>query len=99
MLVKLVEVYKKGAYTSNDKDNYSLRETYINPDHVSYMTENPGIPASLCETSSLKGLDDRQEYTTLHVNTGQIGMKINVVGSLTSVQEKLRFNKREVLKG
>ena len=99
MLIKLVEVYKEAAYTSSDKDNYSLRETYINPDHVSYMTESSSISHTLCEVSGLTGLDERQEFTTLHINTGQIGMKINVVGSLTSIQNKLRFNKREVLKG
>jgi len=99
MLIKLVEIYRKASYTSSEGDSYSLRETYINPSHVSYMTENSGIPKTLCETSSLTGLDARQEYTTLHISAGQAGMRISVVGSLSTIQEKLHLNKREVLKG
>lgn len=98
MLVKLIEIYKKDSYTSAEKVKFSLRETYINPDHVIYMREDNSTPSVLRETSSLSNIDERQEFTTVCINTGHSGMKLNIVGSLSTIQEKL-CKKREILKG
>ena len=97
MLVKLVEVYSSGTYSENGniRPKYHLRETYINPDHVVCMREEN----SLAPTIINEELDPRQGFTKLHINRGQAGFDITVVGSLNAIEEKLQksLNSKKVL--
>ena len=88
MLVKLVEVYTSGTYSDNGniKPKYCLRETYANPDHVVCMREE----STLAPTIINEELDPRQGFTKLHINRGQAGIDITVVGSLNVIEEKLQ---------
>jgi hypothetical protein len=101
MLVKLMEIFKDGnTYLDHGsiKPKYSLRETYVNPNHVVCMREESN--KTLCELKeSLAELDPGQEFTRVHINRGQSGLDITVVGSLSVVREKLIRGEKKVLKG
>lgn len=99
MLVKLVEVYASGTYSDNGniKPKYHLRETYVNPDHVVCMREE----STLAPTFINEDMDPRQGFTKIHINRGQAGLDITVVGSLPVIEEKLHksLKAKKVLHG
>lgn len=102
MLVKLVEIFKDGTYNDSGliKPRYSLRETYVNPNHVVCLREEGGLQHDLQNTDLAKNLDPRQDFTRIYINRGQAGLDITVVGTLKMIQEKLnKKSKREVLRG
>ena len=100
MLIKLVEVCKESNYANTNPSDlkYSLRETFINPDHVICLREETQVKVKLNEISLIEDLDPRQQFTRVYLNRGQTGLDITVVGSLEAVQEKLQMTKR-ILKG
>ena len=44
-------------------------------------------------------MDNRQSFTQIYMNRGQMGIDLVVVGSPNIVQEKLGLNKQQLLKG
>ncbi len=103
MLVKLVEVSKNSSYsslgeTTSQQAGYSLKEVYINPEHVVFMREDNKILTKISKTLLSEQLHPEQEFTTLRINAGHSGMEVTVVGSLIMIQEKLNFRK-QLLKG
>ena len=101
MLIKLVEVFKNGSYNEDGliKPRYSLRETYVNPDHVVCLREESDLSIEESESAVINEIDPRQEFTKIHINRGQTGLDITVVGSLNTVQEKMVGEQKELLKG
>jgi hypothetical protein len=101
VLIKLVEVFKNGSYNDDGsiKPRYSLRETYINPNHVVCMREEGDLNIGDSESAIISELDPKQEFTKIHINRGQTGLDITVVGSLSVVQEKMVVQRKELLKG
>ena len=102
MLIKLVEVFKNGSYNDGNgliKPRYSLRETYVNPDQVVCMREESDLSIEESESAVINEIDPRQEFTKIHINRGQTGLDITVVGSLNTVQEKMVGEQKELLKG
>ena len=103
MLVKLVEIYRKSKEhtTLNEVTNgrnVFLRQVYINPDHVVLMRED-SVFGSLGDTMLLEEIDSRQEFTRLRISQGSSSTDIVVVGSLSSVGEKLLSTKKQLLRG
>lgn len=98
MLIKLVEICKElgNSGPSSSGSKLSLRETFINPDHIVCMREETLGKEQLSE--ALEEIDPRQEFTRIYLNRGQVGLDITVVGSLDSVKEKLQKGK-SLLKG
>tara|TARA_R100000808_G_C2122047_1_gene133145 strand:+ start:122 stop:379 length:258 start_codon:yes stop_codon:yes gene_type:complete len=82
-----------------EKSTFSLRETYVNPDHILYLRENNDIKSRLSKSNLVNELDIRQEVTTVHLNKGHSGMTINVIGHLSLIEEKIRSSKKILLKG
>ena len=100
-MVKLVEIHPMGAFSrriDGPKENFTLRETYINPKHVVFMREDDEIWDRIRDTPIGQRLDFGHEFTRLYISHGQNGMDVIVVGSIKEVQEK--FNKSsQLLKG
>ena len=102
MLVKLVEIFKDGTYNDKGliKPRYSLRETYVNPNHVVCLREESGLRHDLENTNLSEDLDQRQDFTKIFINRGQTGLDITVIGTLKTIQEKLnKRSNKEVLRG
>ncbi len=100
MVVKFTEIYESTNTHSNDKSrSYSLREGFINPEQVVCIRSDSGLKQRLQEGSLPTGLDPRQEFSRVYLNRGQSGLDIIVVGPPGSVEEILRKNTKQLLKG
>ena len=105
MSIKLVEIRQSSdvtKFTSKNKQQYFLSEVYINPDHVVYMREDSVFKTRLLsEGLSPEGLSEHQEFTRVNLSRGQSGVDIVVVGSVSTIQEKLGLSSggKNVLRG
>ena len=106
MLVRLIEIHMENTHTrlgegstvfANAKD-YVLKEVYINPEHVVMMREDRAMSRKISKHGIAKELHSEQEFTTIRINSGHSGVSITIVGSLSTIQEKLNLNK-QLLKG
>lgn len=96
MLVKLTEVCGTGAVTTGRR--YSLREVFVNPEHVVMVREEHQMK-SLNEKGMLsEGLDKQHRFSKITIDKGTTGTEIIVIGDPNTVETVL--NKRNyVLKG
>jgi ketopantoate reductase len=96
MLVKLTEVCGNGAVTSNLR--YSLREVFVNPEHVVMVREEHQM-RNLNEQGMLtEGLDKKHRFSKITIDKGTTGTDIVVIGDPTTVETALN-NRSYVLKG
>jgi hypothetical protein len=95
-MIKLIEV------TQTYKNDYSLREIFVNPDHVVYLREDTHMKTRLDEGNGKfpEGLDVRQSFTRLQVHNGTTGTEFIVVGAPYLVESKLKGSpSKELLNG
>tara|TARA_R100000805_G_C3615387_1_gene116816 strand:- start:717 stop:1055 length:339 start_codon:yes stop_codon:yes gene_type:complete len=93
MVTKLVEVVKVGNDLSARSD-YTLKEVFVNPDQVTMLRENTFMKGMLPEGKLPPEIDERMDFTSIHLNTG---VSLIVVGSPAVVESKLRS--KQLLKG
>tara|TARA_R100001591_G_scaffold102851_1_gene109947 strand:+ start:225 stop:518 length:294 start_codon:yes stop_codon:yes gene_type:complete len=93
MLVKLTEVCQRNTLTSS-KQEYSLRDVFVNPEHVVMIREDSRLGQLNENNSLLPGMDSSHQFTKLTINRGQTGTEIVVVGSPQLVEKKLQQNKQ-----
>ena len=91
MLVKLTEVCQRNTLTSS-KQEYSLRDVFVNPEHVVMIREDSRLGQLNENKSLLPGMDGAHQFTKLTINRGQTGTEIVVIGSPQIVEEKLQQN-------
>ena len=94
-MIKLVEVVQ------SLKQSYSLREIYINPDHVVFLREDSRMKTRLNEGTHdfPEGLDTRQSFTKIQVRNGTTGSEFIVIGSPKMIEAKLNGNTKDLLHG
>ena len=96
MLVKLTEVCGTGAVTTGRR--YSLREVFVNPEHVVMVREEHQMK-SLNEQGMLtEGLDKQHRFSKITIDKGTTGTEIVVIGDPISVETALN-NRSYVIKG
>ncbi len=96
MLVKLTEVCNNGAVTTNKM--YSLREIFINPEHVVMIREEKRMKELNESGKVASGLNQNHKFSKLTINRGQAGTEIVVVGSPEIVESTLKAGK-QLLRG
>jgi hypothetical protein len=95
-LVKLTEVCHNTTLTTQQE--YTLREVFINPEHVVMIREESRIK-KLNEQGRLnENLDPSHRFTKLTINRGHTGTDIIVVGAPQTIEKTLNENKK-LLKG
>lgn len=102
MIVKLTEIVKNKHYNHNISDegkDYILREVFINPEHVVCLREDNIFKKLLSEGKLMNGLHTEQSFTRVYLNRGQSGIEMTVVGTPSSVQEKIGSIKKQMLRG
>ena len=102
MVVKLTEVYKVNKLTEDGslKDSFSLRDIFVNPEHVVCLREDELYKNLLLEKRLISDLDKRQTFTKVYLNRGQSGIDLTVIGSPTIIQEKLGLSaNKQILRG
>ena len=97
MIIKLVEVFAVNKQHTHDKPTYSLREVFVNPEHVTCLREDV-VTAKKLEANLLpEDLNQQQRFTKLHLNRGLSGIDLTVVGDPNTIKEKL--STKTLLKG
>ena len=99
MVVKLVEVFETSKHHSQDKVSYSLREVFVNPEHVTHLREDLHAIKKLEAGLLPEALDNRQHFTRIHLNRGLSGIDLVVVGDPNTIREKLNKSTKILLKG
>ena len=96
MLVRLTEVCGTGAVTTGRK--YSLREVFVNPEHVVMVREEHQMK-SLNEQGMLtEGLSKDHRFSKITIDKGTTGTDIVVIGDPNTVETALN-SRSYVLKG
>ena len=96
MLVKLTEVCGTGAVTTGRR--YSLREVFVNPEHVVMVREEYQMK-SLNEQGILtEGLSKDHRFSKITIDKGTTGTEIVVIGDPNAVESALNM-RGYVLKG
>ena len=90
MIVKLKEVYRNISPTASplNKMKYTLRDIFINPEHVIYIRQNPSMSKRLAE-GMVDGVNTAEEFCTISLSRGQSGTDIIVVGNVDEINDKL----------
>ena len=96
MIVKLVEVCQ--AMSVSSSGGYTLREVFINPEHVVCLRSDDLTRQRLQENKLPPELDERQEFTRIQLNRGSNGLDLIVVGSPSIVEKKLKMS-RQLIRG
>ena len=85
---------------SLSKENYALREVFVNPAHVVCLREDKAYKKLLSEDELIDDLDENQSFTRVYLNRGHAGIELTVVGEPSSVQEKLGLaTQKQLLRG
>ena len=93
MLVRLTEICQNNMLTSK-KDNYTLREVFVNPEHVVMIREEARMQ-DLNERGHLpEDLNSSHRFTKLTINRGHTGTEIVVVGAPDIIEKSLNQNKK-----
>ena len=96
MLVKLTEVCGTGAVTNNAK--YSLREVFINPEHVVMVREEHRLKQLNEQGLLCQGLDNDHRFSKIVIHKGNSGTEIIVIGAPEIIEKTLHTNK-QILRG
>jgi len=96
MLVKLTEVCNNGAVTTNKM--YSLREIFVNPEHVVMIREDKRIRELNENGKVASNLDAKHQFSKITINRGHTGTEIVVVGAPHVVENTLK-NGKQLLRG
>jgi hypothetical protein len=98
MLIKLTEVCQNSALTT--RDDYSLREVLVNPEHVIMIREEFRLKKLNEEGLLAEGLNTAHRFSKLTINRGQTGTDIVVVGGPETVESRLMTNaNKQLLRG
>ena len=89
--IRLIEVSKSSNVIKNSA--YTLREVYINPEHVVCVRENDSLKMRLSDTELGKDIHPAESYTKIYINRGQSGLDLDVVGDLAAIKNKLQGRK------
>ena len=94
MIVKFIEVYSNKSFSNKTGEGFSLREVYINPNHIVCIRGNESIEPKVYSSPLGKDLIKGQKFTKISLNRGQSGIDLDVVGDISQVQEKLYETER-----
>ena len=94
--IKLMEVYNGSQGVAR---SYSLRQIYINPQHVICLRVETALETMLKEGRLIDGLDKRQKFTRVSVSNNAYEEDIVVIGSIDEVHKKLNTEARDLLRG
>ena len=97
MLVRLTEVCKNNTLTTKQND-YTLREVFVNPEHVVMIREEARLQQINEECPLTEGLKHNHRFTKLTINRGHTGTEIVVVGAPDIVERSLNTT-RQLLRG
>ena len=101
MLVKFTEVCTSSAVTVGQ--DYKLREVFINPEHVIMIREDMRVKrlneSGMLKLSDSAKLNIEHRFSKLTINRGHTGSEIIVVGAPEIIENLLKEQERQILRG
>lgn len=97
MLIKLTEVCSNNTLTTQCK--YTLKEVFVNPEHVVMIREDCRIQQLNEQGDLLPDLNESHGFSKLTINRGHTGTEIVVVGSPEIIETKLNKKGEQLLRG
>lgn len=97
-MIQLVEVYQYDDHGRGQR-RYNLREIFVNPKHVVAVRPDERMKSLLSEGYLPEDMDKRQGFSKVHMDRGQSGIDLTVVGEAGIVSQKLGLTQKELLKG
>ena len=101
-MIQLVEIVENNVAT-RATDKFSLREIYISPEHIIMVRDDPSTYRTLTEKIDvLPGLQRSVGFCKVTINRGTTGHEIVVVGSVSSIYEKIegaKVRSKQLLRG
>lgn len=101
-MIQLVEIVENTLPT-RPTDRYTLREIYISPEHVIMVRDDNTTLRNLVEAKDiLPDLSRSVGFSRVTVNKGTTGHEIIVVGSVSTIYEKIETSKirtKQLLRG
>lgn len=94
--VKLTEIYSMG---NGSEKTFSVRQIYINSNHVVCMREEQALKNVLEEGRLIDGLDKRQNFTRITVNNNSMQQDILVIGAIDEIYNKFHTEAKNLLRG
>jgi len=95
-LVKLMEICQNNTVTS--KQDYTLREVFVNPEHVIMIREEARLRRLNEQNQLMPDLEASHRFTKLTINRGHTGTEIVVVGAPDVIESTLNQQK-QLLRG
>jgi len=92
MFIKVVKVIER--WISGEKGFY-LAEISLNPNHITFLTENQHIKQSLKESKIGLSLHPDAEFTDIKLSSGK---KITVIGNTSLIESKILKSNRKLLR-
>jgi len=86
-LVLLTEVYK--LRTTRGKQRYSLREIFLNRDHVITIREDKRLSEEFAKGYMPIELDEDQSFTKIVLSGASASSGVAVIGTVYAVAEKV----------
>ena len=96
MIIKLVEIFENSGASNRAFTSYSLREVYINPNHVVCLREDLSMKRKLEADMLPEDMNPDQQFTRVSLNRGHSGIDLVVVGPPGAIESKL---KTQILRG
>ena len=93
MLDRLTEICQNNMLTSK-KQAYTLREVFINPEHVVMIREEARMQQLKEQGALPDDLNEGHRFTKLTINRGHTGTEIVVVGAPDMIERSLNQNKK-----
>ena len=95
-LVKLTEVCHNATLTTQQE--YSLREVFVNPEHVVMVREEHRLRQLNEEGLINEDLDVNHRFSKITIDKGNTGTEIVVIGAPEIIEKTLHTNK-QILRG
>ena len=91
-MLKLIEIRNSSlgydTATKSCKSSYSLKEIYLNPDHIILMRENTSLGSRAQRGPLIEVMDENASFTEVIISTpGHMSKVLNVVGSPEKLYE------------
>ncbi len=101
-MIKLVEIIENNV-AIRVSEKYSLREIYVSPEHIVMVRDEHTVSHTLAEASDiLPDLKRSVGFSKITINRGTTGQEIIVVGSVSSIYEKIegaKIRNKQLLRG
>ena len=91
-MIRLVQITKWA-------EGYRLKDVYLNPKHIVYMSESYSEKSDLLEGKMALGLDQQATFTKIKINHNSELSEIVVVGSPENIESKIHKSKKTLLRG